>query len=226
VGGVGLGGAVEQWERERRWGRTSATTSGGKYHRSTTRDRMGTAAAAAEGSGGAGGSGSSASGKMEASVDAERSGGDAAAGSSLLQKLNLPLLLEQTLHVSVSSHCVSRAEMCEPPRVHAIAAYRSSDVSLAQFLTAALPAAHRRCVDAECSGGPEAHVRSYIHGGGRLTLRVRSLAHARRCARQAVRRSPPSVLLPAASEVRRADSVSRRRMRTLHPLLALEQRRC
>jgi len=90
-------------------------------------------------------------------MDAERGtaeGAGAGAGSSLLQKLNLPLLLEQTLHVSVSSHCLSRAEMCEPPRVHTVAAYRSSDVSLAQFLTAALPARNRRCADPECSGGP------------------------------------------------------------------------
>jgi len=130
-------------------------------------------------------------------MDAERGtaeGAGAGAGSSLLQKLNLPLLLEQTLHVSVSSHCLSRAEMCEPPRVHTVAAYRSSDVSLAQFLTAALPARNRRCADPECSGGPQAHVRSYIHGGGRLTLRVRSLVQARTAARQAVR-DPPSLLL-------------------------------
>jgi hypothetical protein len=70
----------------------------------------------------------------------------AAGSSSLLQKLNLPLLLEQTLHVSVSSHCASRPAMCEPPRVLSVAAYRGSDVSLKQFLAAALPARVRRCV--------------------------------------------------------------------------------
>eukprot|EP00976_Prorocentrum_cordatum_P056046 1130660-Prorocentrum_minimum.AAC.13 len=55
---------------------------------------------------------------------------------------------------------------------HQVAAYQPGDVPLGQFLRAALPGKERKCVDAKCGEGPEAHVRTYMHGTLRLTLRV------------------------------------------------------
>ena len=80
---------------------------------------------------------------------------------------------DERLMVSLCCRSPAKLLLCEPHNARVIHHYCGTDVPLGHFLAAALPAPGRRC---GCGDGPEAHVRSYASGEGRLTLRVRSAA--------------------------------------------------
>jgi hypothetical protein len=80
---------------------------------------------------------------------------------------------DERLMVSLCCRSPARQLLCEPHNARVIHHYCGTDVPLGHFLAAALPAPGRRC---SCGDGPEAHVRSYASGEGRLTLRVRPAA--------------------------------------------------
>ncbi len=68
-----------------------------------------------------------------------------------------------------------RGLLCEPPEVRSIEYYLTNDVPLAAFLVAAGPAPGRRCVQTACGDGASAHLQTFLHGRGRITLSVSRL---------------------------------------------------
>lgn len=77
--------------------------------------------------------------------------------------------------LSISCPCQCRGLLCEPPEVRSIEYYLTNDVPLAAFLVAAGPAPGRRCVQSACGDGASAHLQTFLHGRGRITLSVSRL---------------------------------------------------
>lgn len=77
--------------------------------------------------------------------------------------------------LSMMCACHGRGLLCEPPEVRSIEYYLTNDVPLAAFLVAAGPAPGRRCVQSACGDGASAHLQTFLHGRGRITLSVSRL---------------------------------------------------
>ncbi|GMH44770.1 hypothetical protein BSKO_12722 [Bryopsis sp. KO-2023] len=69
-----------------------------------------------------------------------------------------------------------RGLLCEPAHVQSIDFYGANDSSLANFLMSIAADATKRCPHG-CGGGNSSHVRTFLHGGMRLTVSVVSLPH-------------------------------------------------
>jgi hypothetical protein len=98
--------------------------------------------------------------------------------------INSLLHHQQRLLVSIASRNFKTGMLCEPHTVRRVEHYGSTDMQLGSFMEAALPGTGRYCVNPGCAYKPEAHVRTYLHGKGRIALRVRHAprgikAHAR-----------------------------------------------
>lgn len=80
---------------------------------------------------------------------------------------------QQRLLVSIASRNIKTSMLCEPHTVRRVEHYGPTDMPLGSFMEAALPGRGRFCVNSGCGYKPEAHIRTYLHGKGRIALRVR-----------------------------------------------------
>lgn len=64
---------------------------------------------------------------------------------------------------------------CEKPIIQSMEYYKASDIPLASFLASAAPVSSRRCKNSLCGDGPTSHLRTFLHGNGRITMSVTRL---------------------------------------------------
>ncbi|CAD7700705.1 unnamed protein product [Ostreobium quekettii] len=82
--------------------------------------------------------------------------------------------LKFTSSVAIRNH--RRGLMCEPHHLDHIDFYNSStDMALSSFLMSIAADSERRCLHQDCHGGNSSHVRTFLHGGMRITMSVVSL---------------------------------------------------
>eukprot|EP00879_Flechtneria_rotunda_P010433 GHRR01010909.1.p1 GENE.GHRR01010909.1~~GHRR01010909.1.p1 ORF type:complete len:2140 (+),score=1004.14 GHRR01010909.1:414-6833(+) len=108
-----------------------------------------------------------------------------ACGGHMMQPLwlqGLQLYDRQHIYLSMACRNPPRGLMCEPPAIKRIDYYCRSDLSLAGFIVAAAPHPQKRCQGPGCGDGVSSHVRTFLHGGSRITLSIATL--------------PPSEALP------------------------------
>ncbi|CAD7699745.1 unnamed protein product [Ostreobium quekettii] len=91
--------------------------------------------------------------------------------SKVLHVMEEPLRF--TSSIAIRNH--RRGLMCEPHHLHSIDFYDSdSDRSLSSFLMSIAADSEKRCPH-DCHGGNSSHVRTFLHGGMRITMSVVSL---------------------------------------------------
>ncbi|XP_059286492.1 1-phosphatidylinositol-3-phosphate 5-kinase FAB1B [Lycium ferocissimum] len=80
---------------------------------------------------------------------------------------------QQIIVVCLSTRCVWKGTVCEPPHISRIKYYGITDMPLGRFLRDQLFDENFRCPS--CEMPPEAHVRCYTHRQGSLTISVKKL---------------------------------------------------
>lgn len=80
---------------------------------------------------------------------------------------------QERMMVSIAGRNIRTGSLCEPHAVRRVDHYGQTDMPLGEFIEAALPGPGRCCVNPNCGHSPEAHVRTYLQGKGRVALRVR-----------------------------------------------------
>lgn len=89
-------------------------------------------------------------------------------------KDNIDRVLDpQSILVLMSSQCIEKGVVCEQSHLSRIKYYGNFDVSLGHFLRETLLNQNHLC--SSCGETPEAHVYSYTHQNGNLTVQVRQL---------------------------------------------------
>ncbi|GAX78095.1 hypothetical protein CEUSTIGMA_g5537.t1 [Chlamydomonas eustigma] len=92
----------------------------------------------------------------------------------------------QRIFLSMSCRNPRKGLLCERHEIKRIDFYNPQDLTLAQFITAASPSASKRCwvrhdprtnTSSGCGEGVTAHVRTFLHGIGRITLSIATLPH-------------------------------------------------
>ena len=78
----------------------------------------------------------------------------------------------QRLFVCKMCRNPSRGLLCEPSSVQRIDYYQGNDMPLASFLAATAP---QKCPNVTCGDGVTAHLRTFLHNRGRVTLSVSQL---------------------------------------------------
>jgi 1-phosphatidylinositol-3-phosphate 5-kinase len=85
---------------------------------------------------------------------------------------NLSPFDHQNIMFLFSNMCLETLMPCQPPEIHVIDFYRSTDMTIGQYLEELCTNARMLCPLKECNRAMLKHFRSYAHGNGRTNVIV------------------------------------------------------